>query len=130
MERTGGNCGSLKQLVAARMRMTHRAEVARRKEHGLQTQGKDDIAPRTPEGRRSKKKCWKGPEFKIGVKNPVTRRQLRLKIERTSEGIDRIGVRIASNRDAQRVAEKEELGLVEGSAPPERKIKDWALWMA
>jgi hypothetical protein len=32
---------------------------------------------------------WKGPECKIGMKNPGTRRQLRLEIERTSEELDR-----------------------------------------
>jgi hypothetical protein len=35
MERTRGNCGSLKQLVAAEMRVTHRAKMAQRKDHGL-----------------------------------------------------------------------------------------------
>jgi hypothetical protein len=34
-------------------------------------------------------KCWKGPECKIGMKDPDTRWQLRLEIEGTSEGIDR-----------------------------------------
>jgi translation initiation factor IF-3 len=38
-----------------------------------------------------------------------------------------IGVCEASNRLVQRVAENEELDLVEGSAPPERKIKNWTL---
>jgi hypothetical protein len=33
------------------------------------------------------KRC-KGPEYKIGIKDPYTRQQLCLKIERTSEGID------------------------------------------
>jgi hypothetical protein len=45
--------------------MTHRAKVARRKGHGLQTQGK------------------------IVIKNSDKRRQLRLKNERTSERFDR-----------------------------------------
>jgi hypothetical protein len=47
MERTRGNCESLKELVPSGMRMTHRAKVARRKEHALQRQGKADTAPRT-----------------------------------------------------------------------------------
>jgi hypothetical protein len=34
-------------------------------------------------------KCWKGPECKIRLKDPDTRRQLRLKVGRTSEGINR-----------------------------------------
>jgi hypothetical protein len=65
MEQTWGNCGSLKQLVTAGMRMTHRTDVAWRKEHGLQRQVKDDVAPRTPKGKTFRKKCWKGPECKI-----------------------------------------------------------------
>jgi hypothetical protein len=36
MELTWGNRGSLKQLVAAGMRMTHHAKAARCKEHGHQ----------------------------------------------------------------------------------------------
>jgi hypothetical protein len=39
--------GKLWTEAAAGRRMTHRAKVARRKEHGLQRQVKDDIAPRT-----------------------------------------------------------------------------------
>jgi hypothetical protein len=67
MERTRGNCGSLKQLVAAEMRMTHLGQVAQCKEHGLQRQCKDDIAPITPKGRTSRKKEWKSTEFKFGI---------------------------------------------------------------
>jgi hypothetical protein len=51
---TWGNWGSRSKLAPAGMRMTHRARVALRKKHGLQRQGKDDIAPRTPKGRMSR----------------------------------------------------------------------------
>jgi hypothetical protein len=61
--------------------MTHHAKVARDKEHGLQKQGKDDIAPRTLKGRTSRKERLKGPECKIEIKNAGTRRQLRHKFE-------------------------------------------------
>jgi hypothetical protein len=40
-------------------------------------------------GQTFRKKCWKGLEGKIEINNPGTRRQLRLKIKRTSEGLDR-----------------------------------------
>jgi hypothetical protein len=33
-------------------------------------------------------KGWKGPECKIGIKDPYTRSQLRLKTERTSQELD------------------------------------------
>jgi hypothetical protein len=82
--RSQGNCRPRKELAAAGIRMTHSAKVARSREHGLQRQGKDDIAPRTPKGRTSRMKRWKDPECKLGIKNPDTRRQLLLKIERTS----------------------------------------------
>jgi hypothetical protein len=60
MERTRGNCGSLKQLVVAGIRMTHLAKVAQHKEHEFQRQGKDDIAPRTPKGHPGRKagRAW------------------------------------------------------------------------
>jgi hypothetical protein len=69
--------------------MTHSAKVAQRGEHGLQRQGKDDIAPRTLKGQTSRMKCWRGPECKIGIKYQDPRWQLHLKIERTSEGMSR-----------------------------------------
>jgi hypothetical protein len=43
---TKENCGPHKKLAAARIRTTRCAKVARGREHGLQRQGKDDIAPR------------------------------------------------------------------------------------
>jgi hypothetical protein len=46
----------MKQMLAAGMRMTQHAKVERRKEHGLQRQVKDDIAPRTPKRETSRKK--------------------------------------------------------------------------
>jgi hypothetical protein len=64
------NRGSWSKLATAGMRMTHSAKVAWGREHGLQRQGKADIAPRTQKGRTSRMKCWKGPECKIGIKDP------------------------------------------------------------
>jgi hypothetical protein len=49
---------------------------------------------------------------KLGIENPYTRRQLNLKIDRTSEEFDRIGVR--DIRDIQRVEKGERLDSVEG----------------
>jgi hypothetical protein len=46
--RTQENCGPRKKFSPARIRMTHSAKVTRGKEHGLQTQVKDNSAPRTP----------------------------------------------------------------------------------
>jgi hypothetical protein len=71
------------KLAAARIWMTHSTKVAWRKDNRLQRKEKDDIAPRTPKGRTSRMKCWKGPVYKIGIKNPDARRQLCLEIERT-----------------------------------------------
>jgi hypothetical protein len=39
--------------------------------------------------RTDMKRIWMGPECKIGIKDPGTRWQLRLKIERTSDGFNR-----------------------------------------
>jgi hypothetical protein len=71
------------------MRMTLHAKVTRLKGRGVQGQGKNDVAPKTTKGWKFGKKCWKGPECKIGMKNPGTRQQLHLKIEGTSEGFNR-----------------------------------------
>jgi hypothetical protein len=96
--------------------MIHHAKVARQKEHGLLRQGKYDIAPSTPKGWTSRMKHWKGPECKIGIKAPDTRRQLCLKIERTSEGIDRNAFKLEFMKRATRMFN----GL--------RKMMNWALW--
>jgi hypothetical protein len=81
--RTQGNCGPHKELAAAGIKMTHTAEVARSREHRLQRQEKDGIAPKTPKGRTSRVKRWNGPENKIGIMDPDKRRQVHLEIERT-----------------------------------------------
>jgi hypothetical protein len=86
---TWGNLASRIKLAATGMRMTRCTAMAWRREQGLQRQGKDDMAMRTLKGRMSRMKCQKDPECKIGIKDPGTRRQLHLKIERMSERIDR-----------------------------------------
>jgi hypothetical protein len=77
-ELTRGDCGSRRTLAAACRKVFRRAAVARRREHGLQRQGKDNMAPRTPKGRTSR--------MQNRNKGPSTRRQLRLKIERRLRG--------------------------------------------
>jgi hypothetical protein len=101
---TQGNCGSQKEFAAAGIRTTHCAKVARGKEHGLQRQGNDDIAPRTQKGLTEETKRLNSPECKngvryqglrqqlqgkIGIKDPDTRRQLHLRIEKMSNEIFR-----------------------------------------
>jgi hypothetical protein len=76
--------GPRKELSSGKW-LTHRAEVARRKEQGIQRQVKNSSAPRTPTGRTSRKKRRKEPECKKGIKDPRTRRHLSLQIERTTE---------------------------------------------
>jgi hypothetical protein len=132
MEWTWGNCGSLKQLVSARMRMTHCAKVAQCKEHRLQRQGKDSIAPRTLKGRTSRKKHWKGPECKTRIKNPGTRQKLHLQIKRTSEEFNRKAFGLEFMKQATRMSSglwvMRNWTLSRGWPPPKQKIKDWAFW--
>jgi hypothetical protein len=40
-------------------------------------------------GQKEGKRLWRGPECKIGIKDPGTRWQLHLEIEKTSDRIDR-----------------------------------------
>jgi hypothetical protein len=47
-ERTQGNCGSRRKLVAPSRGITRRAGVARRKVHSRQEQGRDNFARGTP----------------------------------------------------------------------------------
>jgi hypothetical protein len=101
---TKENCGPHKELAAARIRTTRCAKVARGREHRLQRQGKDDIAPRPRKGQTEENKRLKGPECKNDVRyrelrqqfqgktkiqDLRTRRQLRLKSESNSSEFDR-----------------------------------------
>jgi hypothetical protein len=96
---TQENCGPGKEFAAAIIRTTRCAKVARGREHGLQRQRNDDIAPRTRKRRTEENRRVKGPECKngvryrglrqqfqgkTGIKDPRTRWQLRLKKERTT----------------------------------------------
>jgi hypothetical protein len=131
MERIRGNCGSRKKLTAVGM-MTHRAKVARRKGHGLQRQGKNNVAPKTTKRRTFGKKCWNAPQCKIVIKNPGTRRQLRLKIERISEGFDRKVFGLEFVRRATGIPsglrKARERTVWTGRPTLERKNKDRTLW--
>jgi hypothetical protein len=106
-----------KKFVAAGRKMTHRAGMARSKVHVIrknQTRGKLDRGTR--KGRTNEKRLWKGPECKTGIQHPGTRWQLRLKTERTSDGIDRK----AFGMDFMKRAAGRSWGL--------RKMRNWTVW--
>jgi hypothetical protein len=77
-------------------------------------------------------KRWKGPECKIGIKDLYTRQQLHLKIERTSEELDRKAFGSEFMKRAtgmtSRLRKMRNLALWRYRPPLEQKIKDWALW--
>jgi hypothetical protein len=54
-------------------RLNHHAEVARGKEHGLQSQVKKNSAPNTQKGQTFGKRCQVGLEGSTGAKDPSTR---------------------------------------------------------
>jgi hypothetical protein len=60
---TQGKCGPRKELGTGK-RLTNRAEVARRKIHGLQRQVKDNGAPRTSTRRTFGRRCQQEPEYR------------------------------------------------------------------
>jgi hypothetical protein len=61
-------------------------------------------------------KLWNDPAGKIGIEDPDTKRQLRLKTERTSEEID------------GKVFEPEFVKRATRMSSGLRNVKDWALW--
>jgi hypothetical protein len=124
---TQENCEPRKEFSATGIRMTRCAKVARGREHGLQRQGNDDIALRTRKGQTEENKRLKGPECKngvryrglrqqlqgkIGIKDPDTRRQLRLRIQKMSDEIFR-----------RKIAKQ-----VVGTSSGLQKIRNWTLW--
>jgi hypothetical protein len=52
------NCGPRKEFAAAGIRTTRCAKLARGREHGLQRQGNDNIAPRSRKGRTEENKRY------------------------------------------------------------------------
>jgi hypothetical protein len=58
--------------------------VARRKIHVVRkNQTRDKDSRRVPKGQMDMKGIWMGAEYKTGIKDPGTRWELGLKIERT-----------------------------------------------
>jgi hypothetical protein len=87
-ERTRGNFGARKELAAAGRKMTCCAGVQRRKGHFVTKHSTKDNVRQEFQIRRMEKRRWCGPECKTGIQDPGKRRQMRLKIERTSDGFD------------------------------------------
>jgi hypothetical protein len=107
------NHGPRQELGAARIRMmTLHEKVAQQKEHGLQKKGKDNVAPRIPKGCTCRMKRRKDPADKIGIEDPDTRRQLRLKI----------------GRNRQEGFRTEVMKRATGMSNGLQKFKDWTLW--
>jgi hypothetical protein len=85
---------SWRKLVAVHRGTTHLAKVAQCKGNTGKNQTRDKVVQGNLKGWMFGKKHWTGLECKIGIKNPGPRQQLRLKIERTSEGFNRKAFRL------------------------------------
>jgi hypothetical protein len=94
------------------MKMAHRTKVARRKRNII---GKNRTRDKVIRGTLKKRKRQPKPKYKIGIKNPGTRRQLHLKVERTSKGFDR------------KASGLEFVMRVTGMSSGFRKVRDWRL---
>jgi hypothetical protein len=121
---TCGYCGLRKEVTASR-KMVTRCERHRRK-----------VAQRSPTGGAFESRCRRGPECSIGIrdrgrrriKDPSTRRQLRLKIRWTSEQIDRKIYEILREKipkhvvkTSSRLQQMRNWTLWRGRPPPKRK---------
>jgi hypothetical protein len=129
--RTKENCGLHKELTVAGRRMTRRARVAWCRENFVRKEWtKNQAEQGTPKPRKDGKRLWKGQEFndglreglrkqprsEIGTKDPDTRRQLRLRIKRTSDRIDRKTFRLETLKRANKMSSRLE------------KVRKWTLW--
>jgi hypothetical protein len=79
----------MEEIGRRRQKDDHHAGVAGRKGNRHQEHGRNNVARRALIGRMNEKRMWKGPEWKIGIKDPGTRWQLRFKIGMTSDWFDR-----------------------------------------
>jgi hypothetical protein len=124
---TQENCYPRYELTVAGMRMTRSANVARRRGHGRRWYDQDSMGQEAQKQRKVRKTLWKGLEYnsglrdrglrrqlqvKIVIKDPCTRRQLRLRIEKTSGEIFR-------GKIAKQVV---------GTSSGLRRIRKWTLW--
>jgi hypothetical protein len=73
-------------LAVACRKVSRRARVAWRKGYIKKNQTRNNIARGAPRGQMFGKRHWVDLEGSTGVKDPGTRRQLYLKIERTADG--------------------------------------------
>jgi hypothetical protein len=122
---TCGYCGLRKEVTASR-KMVTRCERHRRK-----------VAQRSPTGGTFEHRCRRGPECSNGIrdrgrrriKDPSTRRQLRLKIKWTSKQIDRkifygiLREQIPKHvvETSSRLQQRRNCTLWRGRPPPKRK---------
>jgi hypothetical protein len=139
---TQENCGPLKEFAAAGIRTTLCAKVERGREHGLQKQGENNIAPRTLKGRTMENNRLKNPKCKsgisdigvkrqlrgkMGIKEPRTRWQLRLKSERTISEFARYDFGLEFIKQANDMSSRLQRiriwTLWRGRPPPKRKKK-------
>jgi hypothetical protein len=65
---------------------------------------------------QTEKRYWKGPKLKIGIKDSGTRWQLRLKIERTSDGFNRKTSGLQFKKQAARISSRLQ------------QIRNWTVW--
>jgi hypothetical protein len=74
--------------------MIRREGVARRKGNVRKNETRDNVVQGNLRGRTLGRRHQPKPECKIGMKDPGTRQQLHLKIERISDGFDRKAFRL------------------------------------
>jgi hypothetical protein len=146
------NCGPRKEFAASGIRMTRCAKVARGREHGLQRQGTDNIAPRTRKGRTEENRSFNCPECKNGISNRGRKQQLRgrmrisdlcggqplnLRKERTAtNGIEgwsagqrsHLGSEGTLNKNVDEIFRGKIGKQVVGTSSGLQKIRKWALW--
>jgi hypothetical protein len=116
-EQTRGNCGARNELAPASRKMTGHAGGAQHKANFIRKHSiRDNVEQETWKGQTEEKRRWKGPECKTGIKDPGTRRQLRIKIERTSDGFDRKAFGL------------EFMKGVAGMSSRLQQIRNWSVW--
>jgi hypothetical protein len=69
--------------------MTRRAAVARRKGNFARKHSTRNNVEQETRKARAEKRCWKGPEYRKGIKDPRTRGNLLLQIEGKTEQFNR-----------------------------------------
>jgi hypothetical protein len=112
-------------LASAGRKMTRCSKEAQRKGHWHKRQN-DDVGKGTQKGQMDKKRRWKDPGCKNGIRNRDFKKPLHLR----KQDLQKLQLESTGNviQTYRKTTGLEIANQISGSYVASRKIKDWTLW--